>query len=164
MAQGRTYTVEFEGQTWANADGDCDLFELTPGDDNPIEVIGLFLEPYSEVTDAQDEFLRYRVIRGHTTSGSTPDVSPTPVLLSNSGGQAASFTVECLNSTIASAGTTQNLHSGSFPVRGGLQLWLPEKCEWAASQADTTLVIRGISTVTDDVSLNGTIYVVEYGP
>src|SRR5262245_24593276 len=124
---GRIYSVEFEGQTWANADGDCDIFELTPADDNPIEIIGLFIEPYSETGDTAEEILRYRVIRGHTSSGSTPDVSPTPAALSP-GTQAASFTVECLNATIASAGSTVNLHSGAFNVRTGLQLWLPEGC------------------------------------
>jgi hypothetical protein len=159
----RYYSASFEGQTWAAADTDIDLFELTPGDDNPIEVVGLFIEPYSEVADAAEEILRFHVLRGHATSGSTPDVSPTPQPLPT-GTQAASFTVEAINSTIASAGTAVTLHAGAFNVRVGLQLWLPEGCEWGATQADTTLVVRSSSTVADDLNLNATIYVREYGP
>ena len=64
---GRIYTVEFEGTAVTAA---VDFFELTPADDKPIEILGLFLSQSSDAGDAADELLRYRVIRGHTTSGS----------------------------------------------------------------------------------------------
>jgi hypothetical protein len=159
----RMYTAAFEGQTWAAADTDIDIWELTPADDNPIEIVGLFIEPYSETGDTAEEIIRFHVVRGHTTSGSTPDISPTPVP-TVTGTQAASFTTEAINSTIASAGTGVTIHAGAFNVRTGLQLWLPESCEWGATQADTTIVVRSSSTVADDLNFNSTIYVREYGP
>ena len=63
---GRLYTVEFEAQTVATASGDVDLFELDAAAEKPIELVGLFIKTTSELQDAQAEWLRLRVIRGHT--------------------------------------------------------------------------------------------------
>ena len=155
----RKYTVEFEGQTWATADGDIDLIELDAATDKPIAVTGLVIKTTSELAEAQEEWLRIRVIRGHTTSGSTPDVSPTPRPLSPND-TAAGFTCEALNSTIASAGTAINLHSDAFQVRNGYEIWLPPEDWWWTAGADL-LVVRGMAAPADDVSINLTAYVLE---
>lgn len=158
MSNDRIYTIEFEGTA---VTAQVDFFELTPADDKPIEIVGLFLSQSSDTGDAASEILRYRVIRGHTTSGSGGS-APTPRPLNRSDA-AAGFTAETLNTTIASAGTTHNLHSGCFNIAVGENLWLPEGCEWEASQADTTLVVRLMAAPADSLTMSGTLYVREQG-
>lgn len=154
----RLYTVEFEAVA---VTAQVDFFELTPADDKPVDILGLFLSQSSDVGDAADELLRYRVIRGHTTSGSG-GAAPTPRPLNRSD-VAAGFAAETCNTTIASAGTGVNLHSDTFNVRAGLQLWLPDGCEWGATQADTTLVVRLMAAPADSLTMSGTLYCRELG-
>ena len=153
---GRVYSVEFEnvGVTAAQ-----DFFEITPGDDRPIEIIGIELSQSSDVGDAAEEILRYRVIRGHTTSGSGGS-APTPRPL-DARDSAAGFTAEVNNTTIASAGTGVNLHSGTFNIRTGLLLWLPPEATWKADQGDTTIVVRLMAAPADSLSMSGTLYIRE---
>jgi hypothetical protein len=155
---GRIYTVEFEAVA---VTAQVDFFELTPADDKPVDILGLFLGQSSDTGDAAEEILRYRVIRGHTTSGSGGAApTPTPLRATSS---AAGFTAETCNTTIASAGTTTNLHSGTFNVRAGEQLWLPDGCEWSAGQGNTTLVVRLMAAPADSLTMSGTLYVRELG-
>jgi len=158
MARDRVYTVEFEGVAVTAA---VDFFQLTPADDKPIEIIGVFLGQSSDLGDAASEILRYRVIRGHATTGSG-GASPTPRPLNRSGA-AAGFTAMTNNTTVATAGTAINLHSDVFHIAAGLPLWLPEGCEWEASQTDTLIVVRLMAAPTDSLTMSGTLYVVEQG-
>lgn len=155
----RIYSVEFEAVA---VTAQVDFFELTPADDKPVQVLGLFLSQSSDVADAAEEILRYRVIRGHTTGGSG-GAAPTPAPIGSSVNTAAGFAAETNNTTIASAGTGVNLHSGTFNVRVGEALWLPEGCEWNASQANTTLVVRLMAAPADSLTMSGTLYVRELG-
>lgn len=155
---GRIYTVSFTGVTVTLAD---DLFEITPADDKPCQIIGLFIGQSSDPGDAQAEQTGYRIIRGHTTSGSG-GTSTTPVR-SGGSGAAAGFTAETCNTTPASGGTTVDLHAGVINWQAGEYLWLPEGCEWGASQADTTLVVRLIAAPADSLTVSGTLYVRELG-
>lgn len=154
----RIYTVEFEAVA---VTAQVDFFEITPADDKPVEVLGLFLSQSSDVGDAADELLRYRVIRGHTTGGSG-GAAPTPRPVKRSDA-AAGFAAETCNTTIASAGTALNLHSDTFNVRSGLQLWVPDTLEWDATQGDTTLVVRLMAAPADSLTMSGTLYVREMG-
>lgn len=154
----RVYTVSF---TEIAVTAAVDVFEITPADDKPIEIIGLFLSQSSDFGDAQAEVIPYRVIRGHTTSGSG-GAAPTPRPLDRTG-PAAGFTAETNNTTAASSGTTHDLHCAAFNLAVGENLWLPEGCEWEASQADTTLVVRLASAPVDSIDLSGTLYVREQG-
>lgn len=154
----RIFTVEFEAQA---VTAQVDFFELTPADDKPLEIIGLFLGQSSDVGDAASEILRYRVIRGHATGGSG-GAAPTPRPVDRSA-SAAGFAAKTCNTTIASTGTPLNLHSDVFNIAVGLQLWLPEGCEWAASQADTTIVVRLMAAPADSLTMSGTLYCREQG-
>ena len=148
---GRVYTVTIDAGALAAASGDIDLLEITPADDKPVELCGVLIEPYTEVGDAQEEFLRMAVIRGHTTSGSGGSAA-TPVPL-DPGDAAAAFTAEVLNGTVASAGTTVTPLPFSVPARGGRELWLPEGFRPKVTQGQTTMVVRLMAAVADD--LNG---------
>jgi len=157
---GRIYTVVFGA---VSVSASQDLFELTPADDKPIEIVGLTLcqTGNSDVGDAQEECLRWSIIRGHTVSGSGGSApTPRPVKRSDA---AAGFAAEVNNTTIANTGTTVILHEDSFNVRVGQQIWWPPGTEPDASQGDTTLVLRLNSAPADAITLSGTLYVREFG-
>lgn len=155
----RVYTCEFEGLAVTAA---VDLFELSPADDKPIEVLGLFLSQSSDVGDAAEEILRFRVVRGNTTTGTggTQAATPRPV---NATDAAAGFTYDTGNTTAASAGTAVNLHSDGFNIRTGYGLWLPDGCEWSTNQTTGFIVVRLMAAPADSVTLSGTMYVRELG-
>lgn len=153
----RQYTVEFENVA---VSAQVDFFELTAGDDRPIELAGLVIGQSTEVATnvGEDEFLRYRIIRGHTSSG-TGGATPTPVPIDPTD-PAAGFTADTNNTTIASAGTAVNLHSDTFNVRQGLQIWWPAEFGPATVQA-SLLVVRLMAAPADSVTFSGTAYVRE---
>lgn len=154
----RIYTVVFQAVAVTAAQ---DFFEITPADDKPVELIGLFIGNSTDFGDAQDELLRYSIIRGHATSGSG-GTAPTPRPVDRSGA-AAGFTAEVNNTTIASTGTPITTHADTFNVRAGEKLWFPEGTWTECSQTDTTVVVRLHSTPADSITLDGTLYVREQG-
>jgi len=155
----RAYTVTIVGGTYTNAGGDFDIFELTPADDKPIEIVGLEIVTTSEVAEAQEEWIALQIIRGFTSSGSGGS-APTPVPLDPID-TAAGFTAEVMNSTVATTGTTTTPWSSGFNERAGIEKWWPQSFGPQASQANTTIVVRGSSTVADDVTISATLYVLE---
>lgn len=155
----RPYTVEFESIAVTAA---VDLFELDAAAEKPIELYGLFISVTSEVTAnvGRDEFLRFRVIRGHTTSGSGgTTTTPRPLKQTDN---PAGFACETNNTTAASAGTGVNLHSDGFNVRTGYQFWWPENSEPDTSGA-TLLVVRLMAAPSESMNITGTAYVREFG-
>lgn len=155
----RVYTVEFENVSITTAGGDLDFFYIAPADDKPVALHALFLDQISDVGDAQDEMLRYCIIRGHTTVGSGGASATARPVKPNS--TAAGFTARTNDATIASAGTPVNLHSGAFNVRVGLPLiWTPE-LRPVVSQAEGSIVVRLMAGPADDLTMSGTLYVEE---
>ena len=153
---GRVYTVQFENVAVTALQ---DLFEISPADDKPVKLLGLFLSQSSEYGDSQEEMMRIQVIRGYTSSGSGGS-APTPVPV-DPNTAAAGFTAEVNNTTVATTGTAVILHSESFNERTGLAMWwTPETCP-IASQANTTIVVRLLANPADSVTMNGTLYVEE---
>jgi hypothetical protein len=150
------YSVEFENVAVSAAQ---DLFEISPADDRPVKLIGLFLSQNSDVGDAAEEMLRIRIIRGHTTGGSGGSAATARPMDPRSA--AAGFAAEINNTTIASAGTAVNLHSEAFNIRAGLAIWWPPEAQPKADQADGTIVIRLLANPADAVSTSGTLYVEE---
>ena len=157
---GRIYTVNFEN---VSVTASQDLFELTPADDKPVEIVGLFLTQTgnSDVGDAAEEMLRFSIIRGHATGGSG-GTAPTPRPVKRTDA-AAGFASEVNNTTIASTGTAVTLHADAFNVRAGYMNWWPPGTEPEASQGDTTIVVRLLAAPADAITLSGTLYVVEGG-
>lgn len=153
---GRVYSVQFENVAVSAAQ---DFFEVSPADDKPVKLLGLFLSQSTEVGDAAEEMLRVQVIRGHSTSGSGGSAGTAVAIDPNSA--AAGFASEVNNTTIASAGTGVVLHSEAFNIRSGLAMWwTPETCP-IANQANTTIVVRLMANPADSVTMGGTLYVEE---
>lgn len=158
MIVPRVYTVTFQAVAVTASQ---DFFEITPADDKPVSLLGVFISQYSDFGDAQDETLSWSVIRGFTASGSS-GTAPTPRPLNRSDA-AAGFAAEVNNTSKATTGTTHLLHADSFNVRAGLaQWWTPETVP-GASQADTTIVVRLEVAPADSLTMNGTLYVAELG-
>lgn len=156
----RVYNVNGDGLTIAATDGDSDFVEFTAADDHPIALLGIGIYVTSEVQEAQEEWLRCKVIRGHSTSGSTPDATPTPRPV-NHNDSAASFTAELSNATIASAGTAVDIGSFAFNVRAGYELIVPAGMEWTTDQTAGLLVVRLTTAVADDITWTGQFWVAE---
>lgn len=161
MASGRVYSVSFAAVSCTAAQ---DFFEITAADDKPVEFVGFTVDQtgVADVGDAQEEFLRWEVVRGHSTSGSG-GTAPTPRPLKVTDA-AAGFTAEVNNTTIASSGTGVILHEGAFNVRGDYIYWWPEGCEPNCSQASGVLIVlRLVAAPADAITLSGTLYVRELG-
>lgn len=156
----RIYTVPFAAVAVAAGE---DFFELTSADDKPIELVGLSLTQVgsSDVGDAQEEILRFSVVRGNTTSGSGGSApTPGPVKPNDA---AAGFTAEVNNTTIASSGTAVVLHEDGFNVRAGYLNWWPPGMEIGTNQGAGLLCVRCNSAPADSITLSGTAYVRELG-
>lgn len=159
MAQGPIYTVRFAATTIANASGDYDIYELTPVDDGPIQVIGYDITIYSELGDSQEEFLQMAWVTDNATSGNGTSSTPLPV---NPRTAAANvFTAETIATTPASTGTAVTPIYFGIPARGGTPgpIWYPDGCGPRVDQADVMLCMRLLVAVTDDVTMSGTIWV-----
>jgi len=156
---GRMYSVSFEAVAVTAAQ---DFFEISPADDKPVLVHGLYLSQASDVGDAADEMLRIKILRGHTTSGSGGS-APTPAPLQSSAGTAAGFAAEVNNTTIASAGTAVDLHAEAFNIRAGLQYIPTPEARPGASQANTTLIVRLMAAPADSLTMSGTLILEERG-
>ncbi len=152
---GRTYSVIFSAVAVTAAQ---DLFEITPADDKPVEIVGIELGQTSDAGDAADELLQLSIIRGHATSGSGGS-APTPAPLDPID-TAAGFTSEVNNTTVASAGTGVTLWTTAFNIRAGYINWFPPEARPAASQANTTIVVR-MTAPADSLTMSGTLYVRE---
>lgn len=155
---GRLYMVPFENVAVAAAQ---DFFEISPADDKPVAIHGWTLSNVggtADAGDAQEEFLRLSIVRGHTTSGSggtTPTISPAVF-----NDAAAGFAAEANNTTIAStSGTT--IWADGMNIRIGHSYFFTPETRPTASQANTTIVLRLVAAPADSVNMSGTLYVEE---
>lgn len=159
---GRIYSCCFNAGAYNNASGDVDLFELTPADDKPLALHGLWLSNVgiaADAGDAQEELLQVNIVRGLTSSGSGGTTGSAVKM--NNNDAANGFTYEYMNVTVATTGTAGTLHCDGWNVRIPYQMiWTPETRP-VVTQADTTLVVRLSSTVTDDMLISATLLVEE---
>lgn len=151
----RSYSVTFSAVAVSAAQ---DLFEITPADDKPVEIVGIELGQTSDAGDAADELLQISIIRGHATSGSGGS-APTPAV-KDPDDTAAGFTAEVNNTTIASTGTPVTLHTGAWNVRAGYINWFPEGDRPKCKQGQTTIVVRQTAPA-DAITMSGTLHLRE---
>lgn len=153
----RVYTVEEENQLITTTDGDVDLVELDAAAERPIELFGIGIYPLTEVQEAQEEWVRCAIIRGHTTSGNGTSATPRPVAPDD---VAAGFVAETYSTTIASAGTAVQLHSFGFNVRAGYEIFYPEGAGFWTS-GTSLLVVRMLAALADNANFSMTFWVRE---
>lgn len=157
----REYGIPIDNGSILNANGDYDLWWIAPAANKPCKILALYLDILTELGEAQEEHFRFVIIRGHATVGSGGSAA-TPTLISP-GDPAASFTARTLDTAIASAGTPVNCHAGGPNVRSGESVVLIPEIRWEVTQAQTSIVVRLMAAVADDLSISGTLYVGEEG-
>jgi hypothetical protein len=156
----RIYTVSADNITYTAAGTDTDLFSIDPAADKPTAIKSLVIKPTSELQEAQEEWVRLKIIRGHTTVGSGGAAATARPL--DPGDTAYSGSCRVNDTTIASAGTGVDLWSDAFQVRVGYELFrAPE--DWFWTTGANFIVVRLMSTVADDISLMAATDIVEIG-
>ncbi len=157
----RVYTIEFENATITNAGGSRELFYIEPVVNKPVKILGWKFVQISDLGDANEEVLRVRMIRGHTTAssgGANPDAAPL-----NPSDTAAAFDARTNDTTLASGGTAVNIESGGFNIRVGEQVFLPEQYRPAVTATQESIVLRLMAAPSEDMSMSGTLWVEEEG-
>jgi len=150
------YSVEFENVAVTASQ---DFFEIAPISDRPCLIHACYLSQSTETGDAEEEMLRVKIIRGHTTGGSGGSV-PTPVALNANEG-AADFSAEVNNTTIASGGTPVDVHSEAFNVRVGWVYVPTPEIRPLVTSSDGVIVVRLMANPIDSITMSGTLYVAE---
>jgi hypothetical protein len=153
----RSYSITFSAVAVSAAQ---DLFELSPADDKPVEIVGIELGQSSDSGDAADEQLQISIIRGHATSGSGG--SSATAVPKQPADTAAGFAAEVNNTTVASTGTPVVLQTGCWNVRAGYINWFPEGDRPIANQGQTTIVVRQTAPA-DAITMSGVLHVRELG-
>ena len=155
---GRMYSVSFSAQAMTTAQ---DLFEITPADDKPIRVAGLWLYQSTDLGDAAEEIIPIVIKRGNATSGSGGAAGTIETIAPT--GATPGFSAEVYNTTAASAGTEDILYRDGWNVRIPYQFLPPEDMRPGASQAHTTLVVALGAAPADSITVSGTIVIEEMG-
>ena len=149
------YSIEFENITVNAAGTDQEIFSVLPATQKPCILYAIFIDQNTEVGDAEEEMLRWKIVRGHTTVGSG-GAAVTPQKL-NPDAPTAGASCRVNDTTLQTAGTAVDLHSGAFNVRAGL-IFIPTpemRITWKNAEF---LAVRMLSTVGDDLSMSGTLY------
>jgi hypothetical protein len=159
---GRIYTVSYQG-TYSNSGGDTDLLEVLPADDKPVKLRGFLISQTSEVGDAAEEGVRISILRlpATVTSGSGGSaVTPAPM---DSADAAAGAACECNNTTVATtSGSAVTLAEIGWNERlSPFDFWFPDDRFAPKAKQGEGLVIRGQTTVADDMTICFTAWIEE---
>lgn len=160
---GRIYRVPFVATTVTNAGGNADLWEITPADDKPVHIVGIRLSQISEVGDAAEEGIDITIehLAATVTSGNGTSVTPVP----NDPGisdLAAGFAAEINGATVAtSSGTKTVMEPLGWNNRNSpFEVWFDKAVAAVARQA-SALVVRMNTTIADDMTFEGCLFVEE---
>lgn len=160
---GRIYSVVMASVAITNANGDVDWLEVLPADDKPIKLRGLIISQTSEVGDAQEEALRFRILRLTATvtsgsGGSTPTAQPI-----DSADTAIGASIEANNTTVATtSGSTHVLAEFGWNERNSpFEMWFPDDRFAPKVKQGEALIIRQETTVADDVTSMATFWLEE---
>lgn len=163
---GLLYTATFDATITA-AGGNTDLWSLDPAADKPVEICGMEFVVTSEIQEAQEEFLRIKVIRFHGgtftvgTGGSA--ITPRPQNELNTVAFAGSLRHNDTGIATYSGGTTAELQDFGFNVRGGYGpvFFPPGYRHKVMGVAQSALVMTLQNTLADDITLVSTLWLEE---
>jgi len=159
---GKLYVVPWTG-TVTNAGGNTDLWEITPGDDQPCRIRGIRLGQISEVADAAEEGLQVSVhrFRATVTSGTGGSAGlPEDIYEAN---QAPTFASETNNTTVATTSGNDEIvdYIAWINRLSPLDIWYPDR-DFAPRGIQTeALIVRLDTTVADDMTFAGNIWIEE---
>ena len=156
MVEGRVYTVSIVAV--ASPAAIFDMFELVPATNKPLVLLRLKIAQSSEPT-TEEENIGISIVIGHTTSGSGGS-APTPSKV-NRNDSAAGFTAETMNTTIASAGTTETPFADTWNTRSGTDI--PLSPQEALTIVNGERVVIRSAAPADAVTIHATLWVMEQG-
>jgi len=153
---GRIYTTTFSATAVTRA---ADLFEITAPADSVIAIHGFDISQTTDVGDAAEELILVTLKSGCTTSGSGgSSLTPVPI---NFGDAASGATVEGVNTTVASGGTSVTHIATAWNVRAPLNMtFTPEMRPILSPSRLATLTI---TAPADSLTMNGTLWFEEIG-
>lgn len=132
-----------------------DLFEILAASASSTVIHALYLSQVTATGDAQEKDLQLLVKRGQTTTGSGGS-APTPVDIGATG-YTYGGTVKANNTTKATAGTIQTVHTEGWNIRGTYPLLAtPETRIWVP--AGTRATIELATTPAATYVISGTLY------
>jgi len=152
--------------TLTAAGGNTDLWEILPGANYPVEIVGLRLGQTTELGDTAEEALRITIRRFRATvtsgSGGTTAV-PEDLRKSNQAPVAMTTPVEVNNTTVATTtGDNEVLDEIAWNVRNSpFEVWYPIPELRPRARNTEALLIRCESTPIDDLTFVGTLWVME---
>ncbi|GAA2209309.1 hypothetical protein GCM10009850_047670 [Nonomuraea monospora] len=157
----RIFTIPWTG-TITNTGGNADLWEVLPGDDYPIRVRGVRLGQTSELGDTAEESLRISIVRMGATITSSNGTAGAPETVGRPD-QTPAFTCETNGATVATTtGTTDILEEMSWNIRNSpFEIWYPDPDFAPTAIQGEGLFVRLQSTVADDITFAGTLWVQE---
>lgn len=152
--------------TITNAGGNTDLWEVLPGDDYPVELVGLRLGQTSELGDTAEESLRITIrrFRATVTSGSGgATATPENPRVSNQAPVAMTSPVEVNNTTVATTtGDNEVIEELAWNIRNSpFEVWWPIDYLRPRAIQTEALIVRSENTATDDITFAGCLWVVE---
>lgn len=160
---GRIYTVPFASGTVTNSGGNADLWEIVPGDDKPCHIRGIILGQTSEVGDTAEEGVNIDIIHLGATFTSSNGTSVTPVPVDVGVNVAAGFTAEVNGATVATtSGTATTVMCLCWNLRSSpYEIWFPDPAFAPTVRQAAGMVVRLMTTVADDITFAGTLFVEE---
>ena len=152
---GQVYTIEFTFANFDIAGGDWDPFELRPPSPTPFSVVAVVIENFERKGDAEEEQIRWQIVRGHTVSGSGSTQVGNRL---DDNDFNIGVIADRVSATVASGGSPEIIHAGVFNNRKGLHWWPTPEMRPKVDGGQTTLVIRFPATLMQDHEMSGTIY------
>lgn len=158
----RVFSIPFTATVTA-AGTDTDLWEISPAANYPVILRRIMLGQISEVGDTAEEGLRLTVkrLRATVTSGSGGSAgAPEDLARAN---QTPNLSAETNNSTVATTtGDTEVLDEIPWINRiSPLEIWYPEAKFAPRVMNGEVLVVRLETTLADDMTFAGAIFVEE---
>ncbi len=160
---GTLYTVTLSF-TLTNAGGNADIISIQPAANKPCLLRGLKIGQTSEVAEAQEEGLRFSIIRlpaTYTVGSGGSAVTPSKVKRNSS---AAAFTARMNDTTISTTnGTLETLEELGWNERASPVEWV-----WGPDEAYDVingegLVIVSQTTPADDLTMQVTAIIEQMG-
>jgi hypothetical protein len=135
-----------------------DPFEINSASTISLALLSVFIGQSSDAGDAEDEQLRVRIIRDHSTSGSGG--SSGTAVPARKGDAAFGGTVEINNTTPATGGSPIILPCDCFNVRGGM-VHRPTELEIATIHGGGRIVVNFPAAPADALTVSGYIVFAE---
>ena len=155
---GRVYYVTFENVAVTVAQ---DFFDVAPAANKPCILHGCWISQNNRKQDAQEEFLRIKIIRGFATVGSGG--SSFTAVKANSSDGGAGFTARINDTTpaVVGGGVTDVLWADAFNDRSGW-VWLPTpEMRPTIENGDTRVVVTLVAAPSASMNFSGTLVVEE---